>query len=248
MNNRTARDLIFVSIYACVASALTLAPINNFFVTTLFALPLVFFAPGYALMRALFPRRQLGWVETLTSSLGFSLAATIVGGLGLNWLPQGLSSEAWTLFLGGVTLVGIVIARIRRATPSENQWRLEINVESLFLWGVSIVVVIGAVWLARASAEHPSTSFTQLWTRPLESARVEVGIRHLESMPIEYRLAIEMNAQRVYDIAPITLTYGETWAGAFQLPVGQSEMRASLYRAETPGEVYRYVVWRSKNE
>src|SRR5699024_11169101 len=80
----------------------------------LVALPLVLFAPGYAIVAAAFPASRLGTAERLLFSLGASLAVVALAGLLLHWAALGLRPAAWALVLGNLTLVSSLIALLRR--------------------------------------------------------------------------------------------------------------------------------------
>jgi uncharacterized membrane protein len=70
----------------------------------------VLFFPGYALVSALYPRREpLGGVERIARGLGLSLALVPLLGLALNFTPWGIgltpivvTLSLWTLALSGV--------------------------------------------------------------------------------------------------------------------------------------------------
>ncbi|NAZ27681.1 MAG: DUF1616 domain-containing protein [Thermogladius sp.] len=50
----------------------------------------VLFLPGYTLVRALYPRRELSPIEELALSIGLSLAVVPLVGLVLNYTPFGI--------------------------------------------------------------------------------------------------------------------------------------------------------------
>jgi uncharacterized membrane protein len=60
-------------------------------VRIILGLPLVLFLPGYALIAALFPRKDdLDGIERIALSFGLSIAISPLLGLGLNYTPFGL--------------------------------------------------------------------------------------------------------------------------------------------------------------
>ncbi len=97
MPGHNSKDLLIVIASSILALATIPLQGHAVIALSLLALPLVFILPGYALTAALFPRGGLGLAETLTSSIGLSLAAVIVGGVILNLTPEGLTSIAWTM-------------------------------------------------------------------------------------------------------------------------------------------------------
>lgn len=97
-----------------------------------FALPLVLFLPGYALVSALFPRGE-GWtpsrqVRTTTANgitvgervaLGFGTSVALLPPLGVVLLGFGVPLDAYHAVesLGGISVAGLLVAAVRR-------WRL----------------------------------------------------------------------------------------------------------------------------
>jgi hypothetical protein len=92
---------------------------------------LLFFAPGYALTRALFPEWRLRppsalrrLVETLTLSFVLSVVLTVIVGYALlSWAPGGFqafwSDPVLEGFLFAITLVGLGAAAVRGAFAKE---------------------------------------------------------------------------------------------------------------------------------
>jgi uncharacterized membrane protein len=252
MISRNSTDLVAVVALTVLAVAAVLLQVNNIIAIPLLALPLVFVLPGYALTAVLFPKGGLGLPETLAFSLGLSLATDIVGGLVINLTPQGLAVLPWMLFLVSVTLGASAIAARRRPQRLElvaSQSGIGLNVGQIFLFGLSIVLVVSAVMIVRIQLAQPSTQFTELWTLPnsaLGQNAVDVGIRNSEVGKTEYKLEIQVGGNRVYESSPIALLPGETWEQVIPLPIpAAGDMQVLLYRADNPGKVYRQVMLRS---
>jgi len=250
--NHKSIDLLMVATLAILAAEATFSAINAPFVLPLLTLPLVFLLPGYALTSALFPKSALGFPETLTFSLGLSLAADIIGGLVINLTPQGLSAVPWTVFLCGVTLGGCAVAalnRPQRLEPMPSPSGVGLSVGQTVLLGLSIVVVACALMLVRDQSAQPSTRFTELWAQP-DSAMgqnvFDVGVRNSESQNMEYELEIKVGGNLVYQSSSIALSPGETLEKIIilQIPVNQ-DVQAFLYRMDDPGKMYREVVLRN---
>src|SRR2546422_6641126 len=69
-------------------------------VRVVFGLPFVLFFPGYALIAALFPRKQdLDTIERIALSLGLSIAVVPLIGLGLNYSPWGIRLDPILVFI-----------------------------------------------------------------------------------------------------------------------------------------------------
>ena len=79
-----------------------------------FGSALVLFLPGYALIEALYPKRELDELTRLALSIGLSLALTPLTGLVLNYTPFGIRLLPVTISLAGLTVVLLVAALYRK--------------------------------------------------------------------------------------------------------------------------------------
>ena len=73
----------------------------------------VLFLPGFSLVKALFPKKELDNVERIALSLGLSLAIVPIFGLLLNYTPWGIRLTPVTLVLLSYTVFLSFIAVIR---------------------------------------------------------------------------------------------------------------------------------------
>ena len=79
-------------------------------------LPLILFSPGYALVAALFPKKEgLDTIERMALSFGLSIVAVSLIGLVLNYTPAGIKLEPVLYSASGFTFTISVIAIWRRA-------------------------------------------------------------------------------------------------------------------------------------
>ncbi len=99
-----------------------LPPLNTSPVRTILGIPMVLFLPGYALIAALFPRKNdLDGIERLALSFGLSIAVVPLIGLGLNFTPFGIRLVPILVSLSVFTLAMLLIAYIRRSKLSEEE-------------------------------------------------------------------------------------------------------------------------------
>jgi len=82
----------------------------------------VLFLPGYSLIKALFPTKELDNIERLALSIGMSLAIVPITGLLLNYTPWGIRTTPVTLSLLALTTIFATAAIIR-----EHQAKLKGN-------------------------------------------------------------------------------------------------------------------------
>lgn len=253
--SRKSVDLAVVVVAAVAALLVTLAAVENAAVRTLFALPLVLVLPGYALIAAAFPRRDLGVAERLAFSAGVSLAVAGLGGVVLNWTPAGLQADSWALLLGGVTLgASEVAAYRRRGQPAVAPARAGVGLGGgqWLLFGLAALVIAGAVGVATVGANRqPRSGFTQLWMTPASEDRqdaVYLGVTSLEVTAVRYELQVVIGGAVVREWQPLELAPGERWVTRVELPAPEPGLRtveAVLYRLDNPESVYRRVqLWR----
>lgn len=85
----------------------------------LFGSIFVLFLPGYSLIKALFPTKEIDNIERTALSVGMSLALVPIAGLLLNYTPWGIRTTPVTLSLLALTTIFATAAIIR-----EHQARL----------------------------------------------------------------------------------------------------------------------------
>jgi len=74
---------------------------------------LVLWLPGYSLIKALFPQKELDNIERTALSIGMSLALVPITGLILNYTPWGIETTPVTLSLLALTSIFATAAIIR---------------------------------------------------------------------------------------------------------------------------------------
>lgn len=109
-------DLMLIIVYLLLATVfLTIPPLNKTIIRTLLGIPLVLFIPGYALIAALFPRKDdLDGIERTALSFGLSIAVVPLLGLGLNFTPWGIRFGPILATLILFSLSMVLIANFRR--------------------------------------------------------------------------------------------------------------------------------------
>jgi uncharacterized membrane protein len=81
----------------------------------------VLFLPGYSLIKALFPTKELDNIERLALSIGMSLALVPIAGLLLNYTPWGIRTTPVTLSLLALTTTLATAALIREHQAKTQQ-------------------------------------------------------------------------------------------------------------------------------
>lgn len=243
---RTRGDLIIVLALALAGVAVAFAGVQATVIRAPLALALIAVLPGYAITRAV-RMRDAGFPAHLLLVLGISVAITGLSGFILNWTPWGLQTRSWAVLLAGITVVAAMIALLRRgprlaaqvSVRRERTWRAPQT--ALLL--MAVCVVVAAATVSYLGATHqPRKGFTQLWMVPEQSVgpdALRLGISSQETNATRYRLDLRIEGQVVQEWSVPTLQPRQQWQTIVVLPAGATTVEATLYRADTPDQVYR---------
>jgi uncharacterized membrane protein len=245
--NIRASDIFAVALATALAAA-GAATLESPVLRTIVGLPLVFYLPGRALLRAALgePRNDL---TAIVLAGGLSLAATIFCGLALN-LAGSLTPARWAIALGAVTLAacGVAYARDRRVpTALRAPTKLPpLRANQAVMLACSGAIVIAAAIGARHEVlAHPEFAFTELWMTPSAGGgALTVGIRNVERTPSSYDLEVVLDGRVVTIRRSIDLRVRESWVADFALPIWDGEARiaeARLFKNGNDRLVYRRV-------
>jgi uncharacterized membrane protein len=111
------RDLTGILLWLGIAVLTIYVPyLNESPLRIIFALPVVLFIPGYALIAALFPgKEEIDTLERVALSFGLSIAVVPLIGLALNYTPWGIRLDPIVLSLSIFTVMMVLVAHYRRA-------------------------------------------------------------------------------------------------------------------------------------
>lgn len=214
------------------------------------AIALVLVLPGM-LIFAWVAGRPGRWFEWIVAGLATSQAVTIVTGLVLNRLPEGLVPRQWWLVLsllcGVAAPLGLAtVLRVRRAAR-----RMPIGRASLAraaVVGLSAIVAAFAIVLARSGAEaHREYAYTNVWILPQAGpnpSSAVVGIENRERTSQVYALEIMANGAVIGLIPDLRLAPGERLVQPVAVPrqgAGETMIEARLFLEGRPDLVYRRV-------
>lgn len=238
--SRKNLDLMLLLLLVIINLGWTLVPEHPSVVDLIFALPLVFALPGYALTEALFkrssepitpspqqarPRRERPFhgSDRFILSIGLSLSLDIVGGLLLNVLPAGLDALSWTALLSILTIVfsGIALYR-RRDTPVNAQkgrgkpLRLRSTLYAGAMLGLAVTLATVSVWVSTLSEQQQaSPDFTQFWIlqaqQMSDNCAALVGIHSSEAVTTTYSVDVTVNGVRASAWSSIVLNPQGEW-------------------------------------
>lgn len=201
-------------------------------------IPFVLFFPGYALMTALFPRREgMGGIERVALSFGLSLAVVALIGLILNYTPWGIRLESMLFSTASFILVMSFIAWVRRKRLLEEErfnieFRLGLPGRGGSAWDKALSVIlalaiVGALGTVGYVIAMPKTGekFTEFYIlgeegkaadypKELvvgEEGRVTTGIINNESETVIYQVEVSIDGLKNNEVGGISLEHGERW-------------------------------------
>jgi len=119
--NNIPTDILIVVLLVSLTCAFILHPsLSDSAIRTALGLPMVLFLPGYALIAALFPKKDdLDGIERVALSFGLSIAVVPLIGLGLNYTPWGIRLLPILISLSFFTIAMCLVAVLRRRALSE---------------------------------------------------------------------------------------------------------------------------------
>jgi len=241
-------DIIIVALVALMAS-LSAVPSASWAFLMLTGLLLVFYLPGYAIMRAAFLKPRTGFAGAIFA-VGLSLVATTFCGFALHY-ANALTPVGWLIALGGVTVVACGIAWLRdsrgvsrRNKPMEYP-RLRFGQAAMLV--VAAVIVAGTIMLARHQViDKQEFAYTELWmlSRDKSSNDVTIGISNVERSDSLYDLELILDGRTIAVRGPVHLRVGQSWTLDISLPViagSEGRFEARLFKDGDNQRVYRRV-------
>ncbi|MDD3493076.1 MAG: DUF1616 domain-containing protein [Candidatus Thermoplasmatota archaeon] len=178
-------------------------------------LPFLLFIPGYLLVLALFPGRDISPVERLALSLGLSIAIVPLIGLALNYTPWGIRLEPLVVSLTAWVAVTAAVGWHRwKSLPVGERFRLDVTLtwprgesrlDRALTLGLAIsIVAAGALLVYVIVTPQAGESFTEFYilgpegradNYPTnltagEAGRVLVGIANHEHRAVNYTVEV----------------------------------------------------------
>jgi len=128
--NHFPKDLALVILFTLLCMPfVVIPPLNETPIRIILGLPLVLFLPGYALIAAVFPRKDdLDAIERIALSFGLSIAITPLLGLALNYTPFGIRLSPILIVLSVFTISLALGAYVRRSRiPEEDRFVVDFD-------------------------------------------------------------------------------------------------------------------------
>lgn len=228
-------NLLVIALILIIAFSPSSSPYDVFHI--ILGLPLALLFPGYALIAALFPKKE-GLDNTERMALSFLLSVAILSliGLILNFTPLGIRPEPVLYSVSGFTFAISMVAIWRRARiPEEDRFNFTSGSKipgwdggflGKFLAILVMVSILGSLgmlgYYIASPAVEPFTEFYILDVNggyknyPTEissgdEAEVILGIVNKEQDRISYRIEITVDGTKYNETGPILLENNEKW-------------------------------------
>lgn len=150
MRTKIGNDLILLNLLTLVLIASIIFFPSNV-VRIILGFPFVLFFPGYALVAALFPRKErMGGIERLALSFGLSIAVVALTLLILNYTPWGIRLVSIIYSLASFIFIISIITWFRRKRLTREE-RFDIKFQmALPSWGITVFDKVLSVILVLA--------------------------------------------------------------------------------------------------
>lgn len=246
---RGNRDLRQATVAAWGCALLALAmPLDA--LSLIFAAPLAFLLPGYAIVSAVFVRARLLPPVTLTLSVGMSLSTLTLGALLLDYAPGGVRGLWWAVLLAAVTTAGCWAAALRRPAAERSpllSWPA-LGRSQAALLAAAAVVAAAALTLAFATLPADrAIGYTELWMQPYAAGGetgVRVGVGSNEQKRTAYLLRVRFGRDGATTVRRFALRPGESRVLRATAPSARrapSRVTAALLRPGQSDRPYRRV-------
>jgi len=216
-----------------LVAAIIFSPSN--ILRIILGIPFVLFFPGYALVAALFPKKEgIGGIERVALSLGTSIAIVPLIGLALNYTPWGIGLESILYSIASFIFIISIVAWVRRKRLwAGERFNIEFQVRmdgGAWGWALSIILglaILGALGMAGYAIVTPKVgeSFSEFYvlgqdgksiTYPIEvkageEGRVIAGITNHEYKTMSYQIEVRINGVSSNEVGPIVLEHDEKW-------------------------------------
>lgn len=239
MKIRVKSELILLNLLVIVLiMAIILSPSNV--LRIILGLPFLLFFPGYALVAALFPKReQMDGIGRIALSFGLSIAVVPLIGLILNYTPLGIRLEPVLYSVASFIFISSVIAWFRRRKlVAGEQFGIEFQAR-MPGWGggrwdkalsiILVITIVGALGMLGYVLATPRAGerFTEFYLLGLsgeaidypeelavgEEGKVLVAIVNWERETMAYRVEVMIDRAKNNEIGPVTLEHNGKWEG-----------------------------------
>ena len=238
MRIRTQNDLLLINIIT-VLLIIVITVLPSSALRIILGLPFILFLPGYALISAVFLRKnQLRGLERLALSFGLSIVVVPISGFILNYTPWGITLYSVLISVAIFIFVASLIAWYRRRSLAESErfsisltfnlasWKSQ-GLPDKILSVILIVTMLGAIGTLGYVFAAPKVGerFTEFYIlgpegkaedypKELvvgEEGRVIMGIINREHETVSYRMEVTIDGTRHGEIGPVVVLHDGRW-------------------------------------
>lgn len=236
---KIGNGLLPLNLLVIVLAVIIIFPLSDV-LRIILGTPFVFFFPGYALVAALFPKKEgVGGIERVALSFGLSIAVVPLIGLIINATPWGIALESSLYSITSFIFITSIIAWLRwRRLPASERFNIEFQMTMLgwgrSAWDKALSLVLALTLLGSLATvgyviavPKAGESFSELYILGLEGeaadypgelvvgeeGRVIVGISNNEHKTVSYRVEVRIGGDKNNEIGPIVLEHDDGWEG-----------------------------------
>jgi len=203
-------------------------------------IPFLLFFPGYALMAALFIKKEgMGGIERVALSFGLSIAVVSLIGLIFNYTPWGIRLEPILYSVASFILITSIVACLRRERLAKQE-RFAIQLQLTIpgwgegVWGkVLTITVVGAILAGLGTLGYAiaipreGETFTEFYLlgqegkaadyptalKVGEEGKVVLGVVNHEGKEVSYRVEVVLGSKSSAEAGPVVLVDEQKWEG-----------------------------------
>jgi uncharacterized membrane protein len=237
MRLKVPKELLLLNaVTVLLVLAITLLPSSA--LRFILGVPFLLFAPGYALIAALFPRKkQIDTIERIAYSLGFSVATVALIGLVLNYTPWGVRLYPVLISIAFFVLAMSVIAWYRWYRLPETErfqvtwrvtvpWKAEKGIDrTLSITLFAVIVIALGTFLYGILAPGVGEKFTEFYILGAEGKAadypkdltlgkadsVTVGLINREQTTARYKVMVTLDGEKIGETGEVPLNHDEKW-------------------------------------
>jgi uncharacterized membrane protein len=243
MRVKLGNGLIILNVLA-IALILCIIFIPSSIIRLILGVPFLLFVPGYALMAALFTKKEgMGGIARVALSFILSIALVALIGFILNYTPWGIRLEPVLYAIFAFVLISSFVAWWRQRKLSEQErFSIEINIKfpglGQSIWDktlaiILVITILGAIGVVSYTIikPKPREAFTEFYilgqggkagNYPVDlyvgvKSSVGVGIINHEGKEVSYRVEVLMSGKKLTETGPITMVDGQKWENAVDI-------------------------------
>ena len=240
MRFRRMADLILLNLLVVIL-ILSIISFPSGILRIILGVPFIIFSLGYSLSAALFPKREtISGIERMALSLGLSIALVSLIGLVINYTPWGINLGSILCSTAFFIFFMSVIAWVRRGRLTDEE-SFSIRFHLVFPGlnsrtsakrlsvSLSVILVLAALaamgtLVYTIASPKVGESFTEFYVLGSDGAvynhpeillgdevNVRLGIINNENEPVDYKVEIMIDGEKIDGVGPVTLEHEEKW-------------------------------------